>query len=564
MQFFIDSQGTVTNLISSPVYQGSTNASELVLVAPLSASNVVTAVFKLPNGLTTTPRLMTVQGQPMVIDGNVYNLWRCLLDGAITEYAGGVSVFFEIYNGGYNINNGTEYSPIKSTTYASSFTVQRGGVPTLPDAPTQNIYDAILAYLAELNPQYNIANVMYSTTNEEEYKIKAGGEVDNVVSSVSRFPASMVPVKPGVKFTRENVNGGDGWFYAISENFDTDTGFIINFEPSQTIGKMQINFEKVYYPTILRAYAILNDENSTEVEILEFEVCGAEPSTVLLSVNGAVVGDNSTGEYVEIKGIKLVQPYAENVELDNRTQVFSDKGFTNGRFYVKSLEFWHPTTDGYITITSSTGRKITLPEASYDSYINESKQAVVDARTEANKAQASAVSAEKWATGEGTTEGEAQYDNSSKYWAGKSKTSVDQLKKNEPNGVAGLDGNGLIYANQIPAIVKHEYFEIESESELTTLENAEQGDIAYLLNEAGDTVLNSWILLGGSYDVRANWKEQSTATAGSAAYADQARTAQDASAVNGLVINGVLSEAQYASLESKQGVYFVSIEATQE
>ena len=71
MQFFIDSQGTVTNLISSPVYQGSTNASELVLVAPLSASNVVTAVFKLPNGLTTTPRLMTVQGQPMVIDGNV-------------------------------------------------------------------------------------------------------------------------------------------------------------------------------------------------------------------------------------------------------------------------------------------------------------------------------------------------------------------------------------------------------------------------------------------------------------------------------------------------------------
>ena len=84
MQFFIDSKGTTVNLISDPVYEGSTNANELVLVAPISSANQVTVTFMLPIGISTTERLLTLQNS-MSIDGVNYNVWRCLIDGTITE-----------------------------------------------------------------------------------------------------------------------------------------------------------------------------------------------------------------------------------------------------------------------------------------------------------------------------------------------------------------------------------------------------------------------------------------------------------------------------------------------
>ena len=512
MQFFIDSQGAVVNLISSPVYQGSTNACELVLVAPFSASNIIEADFRLPNGMTTEPYIMTVQGQ-MQIEGRIYNVWRVLLDGVVTEYAGKVTVQFRIYQSGYNTNDGNTYNPITTTSYASTFNVGKGVTPKMPDTPTSNVYQSILSYLSQLNPQYNIVSVKYSAPGAEI-------NTDTTVSDLTREPANSTLKGTEVSFSIENIDGSTGnALYALGANYAQNTGFTITFAEAQSVGKMQLDISGAYFLTKLLIQATLEDDSVVEVDEITF--LAPSPINIIVAVNKTV------------KSISLVQPYADNVAIDNDNSSIGDKGFTNGRFYINDVKLWNPSTNGQITITSSTGRTIVFPDASYDAYVSESEQARDEARAYAQASESSAQEA---------------------------LDTLDQMKKDEPNGVAGLDANGMININQIPAIVKHEYFEVTSVDDLVTLDKAEQGDIAYLLNADKNTVLNSWILLGGAYNVRANWKEQSTATAGSSAYADQAGTAQDASKVNGLVIDGVLSEADYGTLPSKQGVYFVSIE----
>ncbi len=515
MQFFIDSQGTVVNLISSPVYQGSTNACELVLVAPLSASNVIETRFKLPNGIATEPYLMTLQPQPMLIDGKTFNIWRVLLDGTITEYMGSVTVQFVAYQSGYNTNNGNTYNPIALTSYSSTFNVGAGVTPAMPSTPTNDIYQRILTYLSQLNPQYNIMSVTYSAPNAEI-------NTDTAISTIETEPTNAVLKSAGVDFSISNINGSTGnALYALGANYTQDTGFTMTFSEPQSIGKMQLNISGAYFLTKLIIQATLEDNSVVEVDEISFLAPTA--INVIISVNETV------------KSISIIQPYADNVTIDNSNSIIGDKGFTNGRFYINAVKLWQPSTNGQITITSSTGRTLIFPDANYDLYVTEAQNAQAQAEQSATEAQTSATNALNY---------------------------YNQLtsEKNAPNGIAGLDANGLINASQIPSIVKHEYFEVTSEDALTTLSQAEQGDIAYLLDEAGTTVVNSWILLGGSYDVRANWKEQSTSTAGSSAYADQAGTALDAQAVNGLAINGILSEADYNALASKQGVYFVTIE----
>lgn len=524
MQFFIDSQGTVVNLISSPVYQGSTNACELVLVAPFSASNIIEADFRLPNGITTEPYIMTVQGQ-MQIEGRIYNVWRVLLDGVVTEYAGKVTVQFRIYQSGYNAGN--EYNPITPTSYASTFSVVKGVVPTLPQTPTTDVYKTILAYLSQLDPQYTVESVIYSAPGNEI-------NTDIAIDGLETIPPN-ASLKWNAELDPSNVDGSLGGYYvlyALDEELQANTGFTMTFAEPTNVGKMQITFSGIEYSVLIGVKATLEDD--TEVDITDFRVRGVDAFSVLVSVNKTV------------KKISIIQPYNENRSYDAENYTYiSNYGFTQGRFYVNSIKLWRPATNGQITLVNTALDTIaSFPDADYDTFLAQAEQARDEAR---EYAQASESSAQDSADS-----------------AQEALDTLDQMKKDEPNGVAGLDANGMININQIPAIVKHEYFEVTNEDDLVTLDKAEQGDIAYLLNADKNTVLNSWILLGGAYNVRANWKEQSTATAGSSAYADQAGTAQDASKVNGLVINGVLSEADYGALPSKQGVYFVSIEPLQE
>lgn len=518
MQFFIDSQGTVVNLISSPVYQGSTNACELVLVAPFSSANQITACFKLPNGITTEPYIMTVQAQPMQIEGKTYNVWRVLLDGAITEYAGQVTVQFSVYQNGFTTNNGNMYNPIKPTTYASTFTVQRGVTPTLPETPSQNIYENILLYLSQLNPQYNIESVSYSSPGNEI-------DTDTEVSSLTRIPADSILKTTDVNFSIENIDGSqNARLYALGENLQQDTGITITFAEPQAIGKMQLNLSGAYFLTNLVVNATLED--GTVKEVGNFNFLAPSPISVIINVRETV------------NAISIVQPYESNVAIDENFENIGDKGFTNGRFYIDSIDMWKPNTNGQITITSSTGRTIVFPDTDAEAYATIAQNA-------SEQAQASEQSASNSAS--------------------QATSALDEIlsKAGQVGGypiLADIDGQPKIPSVYIQQVDIKDYIQITNESELATI-TAQVGDVAVLVStvDGETTVTKSWILLSITDNTR-NWAVYGTSYASNAGNALFSQNSADSQKVNGLTINGVLSEADYNALASKQGVYFVSIE----
>lgn len=369
MQFFIDPKGTTVNLISDPVYEGSTNANELVLVAPISSENQVTATFMLPIGISTTERLLTLQSS-MSIDDVQYNVWRCLLDGTVTEYAGTVRVQFKIYQGNTIILN----------TYASSFVVSEGITPQLPDTPTQNIYESILQYLSGSDSNFNMQSIVYNAP--DEYKISTGTSTN----SVEKIPSDLV-LKDSVTFDADNIgDNGQFAFFACGENkSNTDVGFQINFNTKTDIGWMSIYLFREYYSTALKVYAITSD--GQEKLVGDFVTCAPGDDVICVSVH--------VWSYY-LTGIRVIQSFAENAEIDNKNDIITDKGFQNGRFYVQKILFWKPNYEGYFSFVSSNGRTITISDVT--SKAKWAEQAATLATNASLTARKSASSAENSAS----------------------------------------------------------------------------------------------------------------------------------------------------------------------
>ncbi len=140
MIFFAANDGTIIKSLPSPVYQGSSNANTIYLVAPFASNMSVTVRFQLPNGVWTTPYLMqnghsknamTPQGALASPDGAIvdkdtgkpYAVWTYALPSEITAYYGTVTVQFFFY---------AAQAGVVTASSATSFTVGRG-VPTVLD-----------------------------------------------------------------------------------------------------------------------------------------------------------------------------------------------------------------------------------------------------------------------------------------------------------------------------------------------------------------------------------------------------------------------------------------------
>lgn len=506
MQFFIDAQGTTHNLISSPIYQNSTYSNELVLVAPFSASNVVVADFELPIGISTTPYLMSLSGTPMNMNGVTYNVWRVLLDGVITQYPGKVTVQFEIYQNGYKVEK--SYKTIKLATYASTFAVERGVTPQLPDTPSANIYEQILAYMANLDPQYNIKSMSYSAPG---YEI----DTDTDVESVLGVPNG-VTQKDETDFSKENIDGSESrFFFFCDENTEENTGFTIVFNEEKRIGKMQLNICRAYYQTELDIKA--TDAGGKNIDITSLRICAPSDEIVSYVVE---VGQ-------AVKSISVIQPYDENVVIDQNTGL-DDLGFTNGRFAITSIEFWEPNIYGYLSIKSATNRIITIPSTD-QSVIVESEQ---NAAKSASNAQAA----------------------------------LDEInnKAGKVGGYPILENIGgspkipSVYINLVNPTI---YVPITDISQLETLV-ADVSTVAVLTVDIdGETgqkeVKQSFVKLQEGVGAD-KWALYATSYADNASNALYAGQATNALTVNGVMIKGV-SEAEYNALISKQGVYFVTL-----
>ena len=152
MIFFSNAEGTINAVVSSPVYQGSNYANEVVFVAPFVPVSVVTVSFIKPNGEYTPAALMTVKELTGIKDekGNAFNAWTYLVPEAYTEYSGVLTAQFKVTNGNTVL-----------ATVSSSFNVQKG-VPNVTAEPPEDIYQQILSALSEI--KQDIANLEDGTT----------------------------------------------------------------------------------------------------------------------------------------------------------------------------------------------------------------------------------------------------------------------------------------------------------------------------------------------------------------------------------------------------------------
>ena len=159
MIFFANAEGTITKIITEPVYQGSALASRVVLIAPYPNA-MVTVAFTLPNGVhtsvnLTTPNMVQQDLQGIIAPtGQKYNAWTYLLPRAITEYAGVVNVQFFVTTG---------VSGQILATFTTTLTVQKGVPAVLPETPTQDIYEQILEHLTILSEK-SVESIIYVDT----------------------------------------------------------------------------------------------------------------------------------------------------------------------------------------------------------------------------------------------------------------------------------------------------------------------------------------------------------------------------------------------------------------
>lgn len=80
---------------------------------------------------------------------------------------------------------------------------------------------------------------------------------------------------------------------------------------------------------------------------------------------------------------------------------------------------------------------------------------------------------------------------------------VDDSELGASNGVATLNGNAVLSAAQIPDLAITDTFTVATEADLTTLNNAEIGDVGIVTDASDDT--NNAFILTGDYATQSNW-----------------------------------------------------------
>ena len=175
MIVFCSAEGTVTKVLPSPVYQGSSLSGGLYFVAPFPSSNTVTVAFQLANGDFTTDYLLSpitendneLQG---VFDklGKNYSVWEWQADnGFVTAYAGEVTAQFKVV---YAKNGVAQLQ----TTASVVFTVQKG-VETLPAAPpSDKQWDDLLALYTKIAADYTQLTADLKALGAPSVEPKAG------------------------------------------------------------------------------------------------------------------------------------------------------------------------------------------------------------------------------------------------------------------------------------------------------------------------------------------------------------------------------------------------------
>lgn len=195
MIFIFDQKGNSKATVNSGnLHQGSNLADEIIVLAPIAPSSVVTMSARLPNGLYIYPALAEDGKDPIALEnldtdkvlrdpaGIVYSAFRILVPAPMTQYAGILTVQFTFtmgHNPGKDENGETSFSEGQTvTTTALALTVEPGTPILAPKYAASNFAD-IQSYLnaalsAQDNAEASAGNAAKSEGNAAESASAAG------------------------------------------------------------------------------------------------------------------------------------------------------------------------------------------------------------------------------------------------------------------------------------------------------------------------------------------------------------------------------------------------------
>lgn len=224
MVFFSNAQGTNVQIVADPVNQGSTNANEVIFAGPFASSNTVTVTYRTPNGISLTPRILSLVDGAQIIDGVEYNAWTGLLDSAVTEFAGTVTAMFSI-----TASEGTTI-----VTNPAYFEVHEGVYVEPPADPSADVWGKILTALTTVKES---VDNLRKDTDGNTASITA---LDSVVSSHSTKIADLSSNKLD-KQTGETANH---MVYAktpdgAQEMLPFPSGTLANIKDGEPVGSLE-------------------------------------------------------------------------------------------------------------------------------------------------------------------------------------------------------------------------------------------------------------------------------------------------------------------------------------
>ncbi len=195
MIFIFDQKGNSKATVKSGnLHQGSNLADEIIVLAPIARSSVVTMSARLPNGLYIYPALAENGKDPIALEkldtdkalrdpaGIVYSAFRILVPAPMTQYAGILTVQFTFtmgHNPGKDENGETSFSEGQTvTTTALALTVEPG-TPILAPKYDASKFADIQSYLnaalsAQVNAEASAGNAAKSEGNAAESASAAG------------------------------------------------------------------------------------------------------------------------------------------------------------------------------------------------------------------------------------------------------------------------------------------------------------------------------------------------------------------------------------------------------
>ncbi len=274
MIFLSDIKGTITAVVPSPIYQGSSDADEFVLIAPFPRQSVVCVAITLPNGQIIAPRISTNPDTPFgdhafaleLLESfsdklynaeNIgYNAWRIKVNAPLTQYGGNLSLQFLIATG----------DGVIKTTSSLNVNIGRGTPYIMPQDPEG--WNQVLDLLSGYN------TILQSLEDKNEW--------DYVITSLEDFTTEKLATMSG----RVLVNGVN---YLADSNNDP----IMVSVPSEV--------EVIKFVNSIIYCSIRSDTKNTKI----------------IGLQGSYIEDSYTWKYTYISGFGAVEDCTGRVELYN-------------------------------------------------------------------------------------------------------------------------------------------------------------------------------------------------------------------------------------------------------